>query len=168
MRSLIVKPLSVALLTGLSVLLVSVSANAQSLRENRNVEPRGPFISRAQVSGGLARDHIIEVGIAEVEVTGLVVECFNLNDASAVVVRNAAGEVVAAETSIEPTKITIVLDEPAQPGETLSVNIEGIDFVQDGNATFYFVSAKTPETGDTVVPVGSARILAPARGRSNS
>jgi hypothetical protein len=168
MRSSIVKPLSVVLLTGLSVLLVSVSTDAQQLRQNRNLELRGPFIARAQVSGGLARDHIIEVGIAEVEVTGLVVECFNLQNASGVVIRNSSGEVVAAEVSIEPTKITITLEEPAQPDEILSVNIEDIDFVQDGDATFYFVSAKTSGTGETLVPVGSARILAPAQGRNNS
>ncbi|NJM00658.1 MAG: hypothetical protein HC924_18635 [Synechococcaceae cyanobacterium SM2_3_2] len=168
MRSSIVKPLSVALLTGLSVLLVSVSADAQQLRQNRTVEPRAPYIIGAQVSGGLARDHIIEVGVAEVEVTGLVIECFNLNNASDVTIRNSNDEFVEADVTIEPTKLTIVLAEPAQPGESLSVSIEGIDFVQDGNATFYFVSASTPDTGDTAVPVGSARILAPARGNSNS
>lgn len=168
MKSSIVKTISIALVSGASLLMLSGHASGQLLRENRSIEARGPFIARSLVSGGLARDHIIEIGVAEVEVTGLVIECFNLNDASDVVVRNSEGVLVEAEISVEPTKINITLAEPALPGDSLEVNIEGIDFVQDGDATFYFVSARTSDTGeDFAVPVGSARILSANRGSSN-
>jgi hypothetical protein len=160
----ILKIVSTFVLAGTSILILATNSQAQFL--NRNIDPRGPFVARSHVSGGLARDHIIEVGIAEVEVTGLTIQCFNLQDAKGVVVRTLMGEVVPSDVTIEPTKISISLKEAAKPGEHLVVSIEGIDFVQDGNSTFYFVSAKTPETGDSAVPVGAARILSPARGRS--
>lgn len=155
---------SSTLLASASLALIAANVQAQFLPQNRNVEPRGPFISRSQVSGGLARDHIIEIGIVDVSLTGLTIECFNLSDASGVVVRNSAGEIISENVTIEPTKITISFAAPVDPEENLVVSIEDIDFVQDGNATFYFVSATTPDTGETLVPVGSARILAPARG----
>ncbi|MCF2971307.1 hypothetical protein L1047_08880 [Synechococcus sp. Nb3U1] len=164
MKRSVLNIVSTFVLAGTSVLILATHAQAQFL--NRNIDPRGPFVARSYVSGGLARDHIIEVGIAEVEVTGLTIQCFNLQEARAVVVRTAMGEVVPTDVTIEPTKISISLKEPAKPGEQLVVNIEGISFVQDGNSTFYFISAMTPETGDSAVPVGAARILSPARGRS--
>ncbi len=136
------------------------------------IDPKGPFIARAFTSGGLARDHIIQVGVAEISLTGLDIQCQNLNDASGVVVRNQDGKLLASTDGpgtidVENTKITIEFEGTAEPGDTLNVDIEGIVFNQDGGVTLYYVSAMNPDVPGGSVPVGTARVITPDRSGSN-
>lgn len=158
---------SAAVLSCVALALAPLASQAQF-----TIEPKGPFIARAFTSGGLARDHIIQVGVAEIPISGVTFQCQNLKDASGVFVRNKDGKLLAStdgigKVDVENTKVTVEFSEEATPGDLLNIDIEGIVFNQDGGVTLYYVTATNPNVPGGSVPVGTARVISPDKSGSN-